>query len=545
MRVLFDQDRWVLSALLDAHRMVKDHELIWEFTEIRNPRWRTVAKEILMALLAPQHQAVLECAHAIRSLRSPRTCFRFLQQFTDWFNWLTSHGITRLGDVTQHLCERYLEERHWSVPVPGEPRRRLEPDTMAEVVRAVQLPVLYGELLSSDRYAEGFAPWEGKSASAVVGLSKSGGNRVPPVPDHILQPLLATCLYLVDVVGPLLARLLDEVRADAESGQRLPAVTKERVPAVRQVLARLRAAGEPLPALSIDMVNRRVGRFGTDPLAHLAWGRLARMAGASVFNEYAREQVLPEIRELAVEVGIERPWARQAALVARGDDSERVPWTAPLGEEDLQLMANYVVTACLVLTSALSGMRTSELLELSVGCRRSRSVPAGGIRYGLAGRLIKGKRFGGVPDEWVVIEQVDRAVALAERLVRRPRGASLFGSVSLSARVQNLRSWLERTGNRERWGLPVIPPRPDEPQDAASHARTVDRRAPRRTASGEDRAEAHFSSHNRGLRGPSGIASDGREVAGRQLTATASRSPTLLRTSGLSRHVAEAIPFDA
>ncbi|MBK3623293.1 integrase [Streptomyces sp. MBT49] len=463
-RVLFEQDRWVLSALLDAHRMVKDHELIWEFTEILNPRWRTVAKEILLALLAPQHEAVLACAHAIRSVRSPRTCFRFLQQFTDWFNWLTRQGITRLDEVTQHLCERYLEERHWSVPTPGEPRRRLEPDTMAEVARTVQLPVLYGELLSSDSYAEGFAPWEGRSASAVVGAKAGGPNRVPPVPDHVLQPLLATCLYLVDVVGPHVADLLDEVRAAAGPGQDLPRVTKERVPAVRQVLARLRATGEPLPGLAVTVVGRRVGRYGANPLSHMSWGHLARMAGVGAFNEYAREQVLPEILELAAEVGIERPWARQAALIARADNGQQVPWTHPVGEEDLQLMANYVVTACLTLTSALSGMRTSELLELSVGCRRSRSVPSGGIRYGLAGRLIKGKKFGGVPDEWVVIEQVDRAVALAERLVHRPPGAALFGSISLSSRVNNLRGWLERTGNREHWGLPVIPPGPTSPR---------------------------------------------------------------------------------
>lgn len=229
-RVLFDQDRWVLSALLDAHRMVKDHELIWEFTEILNPRWRTVAKEILLALLAPQNEAVLQCAHAIRSVRSPRTCFRFLQQFTDWFNWLTKQGITRLDEVTQHLCERYLEERHWSVPTPGEQRRRLEPDTMAEVARTVQLPVLYGELLSSDAYPEGFAPWEGRSASAVVGAKMGGPNRVPPVPDLVLQPLLATCLYLVDVVGPHVADLLDEVRADAGVGEDLPRVTRSVCP---------------------------------------------------------------------------------------------------------------------------------------------------------------------------------------------------------------------------------------------------------------------------------------------------------------------------
>ncbi|GAA3381322.1 hypothetical protein GCM10020367_72110 [Streptomyces sannanensis] len=60
----------------------------------------------------------------------------------------------------------------------------------------------------------------------------------------------------------------------------------------------------------------------------------------------------------------------------------------------------------------------------------------------------------------MVIEQVDRAVALAERLVNRPAGEALFGTVDLSGRLKNLRGRLERTGNRERWAIPVIPQGP-------------------------------------------------------------------------------------
>lgn len=83
-----------------------------------------------------------------------------------------------------------------------------------------------------------------------------------------------------------------------------------------------------------------------------------------------------------------------------------------------------MMIACAVVTSALSGMRSSELLELEVGCRTpARTVAGGGCRFRLSGKAIKNKRFSGAPDEWVVVEQVDRAIALAERLVGRPRGA--------------------------------------------------------------------------------------------------------------------------
>ncbi|MFD6802568.1 integrase [Streptomyces cyaneofuscatus] len=458
---MFDEDLWVLADLVDAHRMVDPHELIWDFTEINNAAWRVVAKEVLLAMLAPQYQAVLECANAIRSFSNPRTCYRYLMRFVTWFNWLTAMGITSLDNVTQDLCEQHLEEMHWSIPKPGRPRRRLDPNTMAEVPRGMQILALYSELLSTDRYPAAFAPWEGKTAAQVVGRDWAAQNRTPPVPDALLQPLLATCLYLVEVVGPHIAELVEVVRADAAEGQQLPDVRARDVPALRGVIAEIRGSGEPLPAISAGQTIKRNTQGDESALKKLAWSRLARRIGARRFTQQARTLVEPELAELAAEVGFQRPWAQQAGLIPRSDNGELIAWTGPLGGEDVELIAGYVITACLVLTSALSGMRSSELLEIEVGCRQPfHPTPSGGKRFRLAGRLIKRQRFGGIPDEWVVVEQVDRAVALAERLTGRADGEALFGTVGITGRLRNLRNWLERTGNRERWGLPVIPEGP-------------------------------------------------------------------------------------
>lgn len=359
------------------------------------------------------------------------------------------------------MCERYLEERHWSVPVPGEPRRRLESGTMRELVSAVQVLTLYGELTSSDGYRTGFAPWSGKTATSVVGVKLTGSNRTSPVPDAILQPLLATCLYLVDVVGPHVADLLDRVRAEAAEDVGLPGGTLAHLPVLRQVIEEVRAAGEPLPALADNQTTKRVNRYGAAPLTLLAWGQLSRRARGGRLSPEVCARLAPVLAELAGEVGFQRPLARQPSSIARADNSELVPWTSPLAAEDGNIMASYVITACLVLTAALSGMRHSELLEIEAGCRHpAREIPGGRRRFQLAGRLVKGQAFGGVPDEWVVIEEVDRAVALAERLLNRPDGEALFPTIDLSVRVKSLRHWLERTGHRECWGLPVIPPGP-------------------------------------------------------------------------------------
>ncbi|MEU9183397.1 integrase [Streptomyces sp. NPDC048484] len=460
-RPRFEQDRWVFSGLADAHRMMSDHEQIWDFPRIVNPLWRIVAKEILLAMLAPQYEAVLECAHALRAARSPRTCFNFLQRYTEWFNWLTEQGITALEDVTQEMCERYLEHYSWSVPVPGRPRRRLEPYSTVAHVRILKLIAQYEELLSSDSYETGFVPWRGKTATQVVGYKSKGPNLTPPVPDSMLQPLLATCLYVVNEVGPHLADLMDTARTSRADTTVSGSVTLAHLPALRQVLAIMRANGEPLPAVDDVQLRKRTTLGQEGPLKHLGWEALARTIDARRFGDDARRQMIPELTALAAEVGFQPPLARQAAAIPRLGDGELIPWTLPLAEGDLFFMVDHAVTACLAVTCALSGMRTSELLEIEAGCRLPAvTTSGGGRRFRLASRLIKGQKFGGVPDEWVVIEQVDRAVALAERLVNRPAGEALFGTIDLSGRLKNLRGWLERTGNRERWGLPIIPQGP-------------------------------------------------------------------------------------
>ncbi|CAO0837553.1 Integrase OS=Streptomyces microflavus OX=1919 GN=Smic_07850 PE=4 SV=1 [Streptomyces microflavus] len=127
----------------------------------------------------------------------------------------------------------------------------------------------------------------------------------------------------------------------------------------------------------------------------------------------------PELLALAEDVGFENdgmhphprsPW-RRTAHWCRGRPRCPTPESGRWSRRPCRLSV--------VVTSALSGMRNSELLELSVGCRRQTQTESGGTRYRLAGRLIKGQKLGGVPDEWVVIEDVHRAVALAERLLGR------------------------------------------------------------------------------------------------------------------------------
>lgn len=180
----------------------------------------------------------------------------------------------------------------------------------------------------------------------------------------------------------------------------------------------------------------------------------------------------------------------------------------------------YVVTsAAYFLTSALCGMRSSELAELTSGCRRQEERPGGGTRYRLVSRRIKGEAFGGTEDAWVVTEDVHQAIAIAEALTGTAPGERLFAKASNDSgrRYTALSSWVNgeygtaaRAGAHPRW--------PGQSPSPAAHARDGHRPAPARPDGRETAPQACQRRHSRGLYRPSGIASDGRETAGRQLT---------------------------
>ncbi len=55
--------------------------------------------------------------------------------------------------------------------------------------------------------------------------------------------------------------------------------------------------------------------------------------------------------------------------MATGDTA--VPWTSPLHRQQAVALVGIVRTAAVIVLAAASGMRSGELMELEVGCRRS------------------------------------------------------------------------------------------------------------------------------------------------------------------------------
>ncbi|WP_205327622.1 hypothetical protein [Glycomyces sp. YM15] len=436
---------------------------ILDFSTIANPRWRLVAREYFMSRLAPLHPAVAVLPRAFRTPLDPTSAYHLLRPLTAWFAYLTSEGVTTLYQVSQTHCDTFLQEVSRTKTDPG---RSVSLSTLTGYVRSTQNLTLYSEILS-DTYRPGFRPWGNRSAPEVTGYSKPTANLVPPVPDELLRPLLAGTRYLLEVVGPHLAAETRAVRAVDRGEATFGFVVKPNDrEGLRETIERLRLQGVPAPRISPSGFAHRAhhGWDPSDPLFHLSWHPAVVDTGGTMKHRPDLEQFRPELERWIAECGIEPPWGRGAAQVARADTGEAVPWTLPMDRIALQHMGYIVLSAAFFVTAALSGMRPSELHELTAGAHQREERP-GGTRYRVVSRRHKGEAFGGVEDAWVVIEDVYRALEMAQQITGLAPGELLFAKSSNTAHVRytRMRQWINGPSGR-RLGLEPIPDGPVHPQ---------------------------------------------------------------------------------
>jgi integrase len=457
---MLDDDIWNLGDIEGLSvQMSRPASTRLDFTAITDPRWRLAAKEYLFARLAPGHPEVAVLPRAFRVPLTISSCQRRLAETTRWMNWLTAQRVPSLRDVTQDHCDRYLAERHLRKDAAGTVIGTLEA-SVARVAAAVIIELAsYGDLLSTDRYRDGFTPWNGRSSSQVAGMRPPAENKTPLVSQDVLQPLLAAALYMTSTIAPHLVTLPPQVqqrrREDAQLSEAAASPAR-----IEQALRRHADAGEPLEAVrDIDVRTRlRQGWNPGDPLLNVSFKALAREAGTGRTRPRVLAKARPLIEQTLALVGTAKPWGRQAGHVPRADDTGTTPWTLPLDERDIRDLTGYAHTACLLLTAALTGMRESELMELRHGCRSTSHHGDGMTRYQLKSKLIKGQPLGGTSEEWVVIEAVHDAIGMAEqlsRLIGVPEDL-VFGRFSLDLRYPWFRDWVNDPAG-QRLGLTPIP----------------------------------------------------------------------------------------
>jgi len=66
-RPMFDDDLWDFTEVIGLPTQMARVNRRFDFAAIADPRWRLVAKELIVAMLAPRHQAVAPLPRAYRT----------------------------------------------------------------------------------------------------------------------------------------------------------------------------------------------------------------------------------------------------------------------------------------------------------------------------------------------------------------------------------------------------------------------------------------------------------------------------------------------
>ncbi|HMG61530.1 MAG TPA: hypothetical protein VK599_01150, partial [Streptosporangiaceae bacterium] len=468
LRPRFEDDVWDFTDVVGLPVQMALSIRRFVFTAVTDPRWRLVAKELVLAMLAPRHLAVAPLPRAHRTTLHLTSCSGRLDELTRFCRWLSGHGVSSLTQIDTRVCDAYMAHRRYVLDEHGAVVGEQSPGTRRSAAQVVVDLVNYRELFTADRVPADLRPWGGATASAIAEMpSGRSENKTRPVEAAVMQPMLAAALFLVSSLGPHAVGLASQIReADQLSARKAPGlrpVSTVPVTEFAEVLSQYTDTRTALPMLADHHVADRLadGWSADDPLLAVATGVLARQAGVTQFRNSWMHHLRGPLEDTLASVGVKEVFARDAAEITAADSSSVLPWTPPLHRLQAVALVGICRTAAMIVLAAASGMRASELMELRIGCRLPLEEPVPGFtRYRIASKVVKGQPLGGTDDQWVVIEPVYRAVELAERLHEDPGdGVLLFGRFAFSVRYRWFRNWVNSQAG-QRLGLAPIPAGP-------------------------------------------------------------------------------------
>jgi hypothetical protein len=112
-RPMFDHDLWDFTEVVGLPNQMARVSRRFDFAAIVDERWRLVAKELILAMLTPRHQAVAPLPRAYRTPLHLNTARGRLAELTRFLNWLTGQGVASLAEVDSERCEHYLAHRRY------------------------------------------------------------------------------------------------------------------------------------------------------------------------------------------------------------------------------------------------------------------------------------------------------------------------------------------------------------------------------------------------------------------------------------------------
>jgi hypothetical protein len=270
----------------------------------------------------------------------------------------------------------------------------------------------------------GFLPWGGRTLYRVAGCGPRGDeNRTPRIPEPVIGALLFWSLKYIDLFSvDIFAARAElhglEARFAARRGR-----TRDVVASMTEWIDRRRQMARGIPVwndpVGIGGAARRLsldGKLKGQVLNMRLIGLQSGLNHTAIYeNEEARRRLFLAVDEL----GVERGGMDSAISI---DPDTGLPWRGRFDHMSLAEEEKHLQAAAYVLCAYLTGMRDGEVQSMRPGCV-ARSLSADGLieRIAVRSTIYKHRATRGETAEWITIEPVDRAVAIAERLASRHR----------------------------------------------------------------------------------------------------------------------------
>jgi hypothetical protein len=160
-RPVFDDDMWDFTEVAGLPNQMAKVNRRFDFAAITRGDWRLVAKEQVMAMLAPRHEAVIVLPHAYRTPLHLTTAFARLAELTRLLNWLDAQDVASLAGIDDERCEEWMAHRRYLLDENGNVAGERSPATRRAAAQAVADLVTHRELFTADTVAAGLRPWRG------------------------------------------------------------------------------------------------------------------------------------------------------------------------------------------------------------------------------------------------------------------------------------------------------------------------------------------------------------------------------------------------
>nr|WP_172691077.1 MULTISPECIES: hypothetical protein [Rhizobium/Agrobacterium group]ASK43678.1 hypothetical protein [Agrobacterium radiobacter]ASK43808.1 hypothetical protein [Rhizobium rhizogenes] len=455
----FGDDRWDLSPAIFQTRVATCERQL-NFTTIECPIELLTAKEYIYTGL---NERFSEGRRPLRPI-SARNALRDLIRFMAFVRGQL--GRFDIQMIDQDLLDAF--------------RSSLEATTAdsAKRVSRYAKPIsdlhLFGPWLTSGGLT--FPPWGGRPIYRVAGVTKKHSeNRTPRIPEPIIGALLHWSLKYVDLFSADIFAAREELTTLENNCASLS--SKRATNVAGRIAAWVETRRESRRGIPVwDEADRAGWLAGARRLRKSDIGGevinfrlIAMQTGLGTQTVYATARARQIIRDAVAELGVER--GGMETLITIDPDTGR-PWRGRFDQLSLEREEKHLQSAAYVLCAYLTGMRDGEVQAMQPDCV-TRSLSADGMIERLAVRstIFKDRGARGEDSEWITIEPVDRAVAVAQRLVARrcrknddlwfildrnghPDGR---GIVSISEQINRFRAHIdERYGTADQPAIPLF-----------------------------------------------------------------------------------------